>query len=429
VALFYLAIGLSLLIVGPWRLELGPVRATASSLRRPLLLGVPSLLLALALSAVVRRSVVRHWTLTFYLVAAVVMWLFTLGPAISYLGHDTGFAGPFLALMQLPGADGLRVPARFWIVVVLSLSTAAGLVIARLTTGRQARVTAILVAVLGAGILADGWVPVIPVVAAPQLGVPAITLVGHTVLDLPIGDTFDIPGTYFAATGGWHSVNGYSGYYPNYSDALVRGANSGDDAAFEPFRAMGDLDVLVSSKEGQFRPVLERQPGVRVITQNDRVIHYFLPQRGTANAGNTAGRQLAIAAVSSTCAPSQLPLATDRQDETRWLCGPESVPHAVVIDLGRAVPVGAVVNGVGRFNGDNPSALTVETSTDGSSWQPAWQGSLLGQTIRAGLRSPLSLRITVPFAPRSARYIRLTHPAEKDYYWSIAELEVWSGHS
>jgi hypothetical protein len=427
IALFYLAIGVSLLVGGPWRIELAGIHASATSLRRPLMLGLPSLAIVAGSSMSVRRAIGRQWTLAFYLLSAIVMWLFALGPSISYMGHDTGAVGPFFALMQVPGADGLRVPARFWMIVVLSLSTVAGLVIASLSAGRRATATAALVVIVGGGILADGWVPVIPMVAAPDLGVPAITLTGRTVMSLPIGDTLDIPGTYFAATGGWRTVNGYSGYGPSYYPALNYAVRFEEGTAFEVFRTLGDLDVLVSSKAGRLRAMVEGQPGVRVVTQNEQVMHYVLPRRGRADVGDTAGQRLRVSAVTSDCGAPLLPLASDGHEQTRWVCGPENVARALLIDLGQVVAVGAVVNGLGQFNGDFPPELTVETSSDGTSWQPAWQGSLLAQAIRAGIRSPASLRIVVPFAPRAARYVRLTHPAAKDYYWSIAELEVWSG--
>ncbi len=429
VAIFYLSIAISLIVLGPWRLELAGMRATATSLRRPLSLGLPALFLVMALTPGIRDTLRRQWTLVFYLLGTVLMWLCALGPNIFYMGRDTSAVGPFLALMQLPGADGLRVPARFWIIAVLGLSVVAGLVTARLAAARNRPLARALVAVAAVAILADGWVTVLPVATAPVLPVPAVTLAGRTVMELPIGDTLDIPSTYFAATGGWRMINGYSGYHPSYYPALNYAVRFEEGTAFEPFRALGDLDVLVSSKAGRLRALVENQPGVRVVTQNEQAIHYVLPQSGSTEAGDTAGQQVPVASALSSCGAQLMSLATDKQDATRWVCGPENVARSVLIDLGRVTTVGAVVNGIGQFNGDFPPALTAETSTDGTSWQPAWDGSLLAQAIRGGLRSPASQRIVIPFTPRPARYIRLTHPAAKDYYWSIAELEVWSAHS
>jgi hypothetical protein len=89
---------------------------------------------------------------------------------------------------------------------------------------------------------------------------------------------------------------------------------------------------------------------------------------------------------------------------------------------------GAVVDRIDRYVDQFPRDLIVQTSVDGVTWTPAWQGSLAGQTIRGGLDDPKSIRIVVPYAPRMTRYIRLRHPAGQDY-WVISELEVWSSNT
>jgi hypothetical protein len=248
------------------------------------------------------------------------------------------------------------------------------------------------------------------------------------VLHLPVSDPVDIPATYFAAIGGWQSINGYSGYSPNYYPALSYAVRFEEGTAFDAFREYGDLDVIVPSKASRLVALVDKQPGVRTISQDGMAVHYVLPRRGAVGDGSTTGQRLAVQGLTSACNARGLRLATDGNEQTRWVCGPENQPRTVLVDLGQPLTVGAVVNGVGAYNGDFPPELTVETSIDGNAWQPGWQGSLLAQTIRAGISSPRSLRIVVPFTPRPARYIRLTHPAAEDYYWSIAELEVWSDH-
>ena len=77
-----------------------------------------------------------------------------------------------------------------------------------------------------------------------------------------------------------------------------------------------------------------------------------------------------------------------------------------------------------------PRELDVATSADGVTWSPVWHGSVLAQAIRGGIASPSSLRLTIPFTPRDARYIRVEHPADREgYYWWISELEVWSNNT
>ena len=90
--------------------------------------------------------------------------------------------------------------------------------------------------------------------------------------------------------------------------------------------------------------------------------------------------------------------------------------------------VGSVVPALGEFYNDFPRRLAVETSLDGEAWQPAWEGSVRWETIEAALLDPVAMRVVVPFAPRPARYVRLRSLSQHDvWYWSIAELEIWSG--
>ena len=84
-------------------------------------------------------------------------------------GRDLG-AGPYTWLLEfVPGFDGLRVPARFLMLVALFLSVLAGLGAAALLRLRQRQVAIVLIAAGMAGILFEAWVapmrtnqPVVP---------------------------------------------------------------------------------------------------------------------------------------------------------------------------------------------------------------------------------------------------------------------------
>ena len=80
--------------------------------------------LALAVIGVVwawRRPSVKFW-----LLSAVVFWLFTLGPSLRVNGHDTGVPLPFALLAQLPFFKGNRYPSRYSVMLMLSVAVLAG---------------------------------------------------------------------------------------------------------------------------------------------------------------------------------------------------------------------------------------------------------------------------------------------------------------
>jgi hypothetical protein len=176
--------------------------------------------------------------------------------------------------------------------------------------------------------------------------------------------------------------------------------------------------------------LVEKQAEVKEVDRQNDWVHFRLPRRGREEDGRESGTRVPIARVDSPCAATALRLALDDNPVTRWVCGPTLDEQRVEVDLGAAKTIGAVVNNIGRYYDQFPPEMIVETSVDRATWMPAWTGTLVAQTIRSGIENPDKLRVVIPFVPRAARYIRLRHPAERtEYYWTIAELEVWEGNT
>jgi len=87
--------------------------------------------------------------------------------------------------------------------------------------------------------------------------------------------------------------------------------------------------------------------------------------------------------------------------------------------------VSGVEMSIGRYVGDFPLELRVDTSTDGLSWSPAWSGRTGLLVFDAFLRDPYGVPLRVAIAPRAARFVRLTQTGlEMVHDWSIAELRI-----
>jgi hypothetical protein len=423
VAVVYAALVASVLIIGPWRIDWGLLQVSTTTIRKPLMVLLGALIAALALSPGVRAALRRSSSLGFYLVAAVATWLLALGPTLTFMEVPTGVAGPFSWLLALPGVDGLRVPARFWLMTSLCLSVVAGLLIADLLARRSRVVTAVATALVGAAVLADGWAGPIASQPAPAPAPDAAALRNGLVIELPLGGYGDIAAQWRAINGGWTLVNGYSGWGPNYYAAIALASRFEEDAVLLPFQRDRELSVLVGRGEARLIALVERQPGVQRVAQNETLLQYRLPRR--PHPASRAGTPVSIATVETPCDAATLPLARDRDLTTRWVCPPGAARQELAIDLGRVQPVGAFVQGMGRFSWEAPRALVVETSVDGQSWEPAWSGSVLESTILGGIADPNSLRVVVPFSPRPARYLRV-RPDMPDpgFHWTIAEVDV-----
>jgi hypothetical protein len=427
--LVFAAAACSVIVAGPWAFTLGPLRISASSIAKPVMLATATSLLGLAMSPGIRAAARGSSTSGFYLVAALLTWLLALGPTLTFMGEPRGFQAPFALLMYLPGVEGLRVPARFWLLTTMCLAMLVGLLAASLLQGRRRLTVAAGTIVASALLLSDGWVNRIPAAPIPQAVPDARALRGGTVLTLPMGPVRDIAAEFRGVTGGWRSINGYSGYFPRYYVALADAARDEEEAVVVPFLARGDLHVILTEEARRLRDMIERQPGAVMTAAREGVIQYRIPRRAALPRWDDKGERLPIQRLTASCEMLAVPRAADGDERTRWECGPQRPGHEIEIDLGRSLPVSAVVQNLAEYNTNYPRHLLLETSVDGASWVAAWDGSVRSLLIAQTIERPGPwVSVTVPFPARQARYIRLRQMAADQLLpWSIAELEVWSG--
>lgn len=423
VALVYAIIVASILTAGPWQVSAGFIELSASDIDKPFLVSLAAAVAALLLTLATRaRS--PFSTLAFYLFAAVVMWLFALGPTITFLGEQSGRSGPFMLLQVLPGVGGLRVPARFWLMAVTCLAVAGGMVLAEVVRRGGRRVTLPLVIVAGSALLADGWIARIPAVQVPQAPPDAAVLRGNVVLQLPMDPFSDIAATWRAVTGGWRSVNGYSGYAPNYYEALRLAAERGEDAMFRPFQQDHQLHVVVAEDDAVSMAAIQRQGGAVLTGRGGGLSQYRLPRR-EARADPPPGDSRPVVSVHSPCTGEDITRLIDGDERTSWECPGASDVQEVTLDLGSRVGVGAILYSVGAHSWNVPAQLAIDTSIDGVVWEDARSGSVLGEFIEGGLSDSALLGAVLRFPPRTARYVRIRPlAAPAGSVWWITELEV-----
>lgn len=374
--------------------------------------------------AAARRSAITG----FYFAAAAATWILTLGPFPRLLGTKFLSQAPFLWLMELPGIAGLRVPARFWMMTIICLIVAMGVLMADVLKRRSRRAAAAIVAAAAFGFVIDGWTA-IPVQAAPDAAPNPGLLRGTTTLELPLGDVGrDAAPMFRAVTGGWRTVNGFSGYEPAHYAPLRLAASVEDDALLIPFLRRGDLHVIVRDDAPGLQAMVERQPGVTLIGRGPRLTQYHLPRRSTTVAAPVLGERLDIRGLTASCAQDRVNNVTDGDLRTRWECGPQEGDEEMTVDLGGLVAAGGVVHSLGPYTMDFPRRFAIETSPDGATWESAWSGTVIDAALAAALEDPRAVRLLLPFRPRAARYIRLRQVGrDRTFYWSVAELEIWSG--
>ena len=232
-------VGLLLTIIvmvsGGFTVRLGPISLRVRSYARSLQGAAIALVALVAISRRgraflrgVRGSVVGYCTLA----ALAAFWL-SLGPKVT-IGRRVHGAGPYLWLYRyVPGFDGLRVPARFGMLVMLFLTVLAACGAAEVARRRRWGRRAILVAgllvlvesapmpiELNANDLPDGLNPP-PARVYAGAGVPAAYQFARglpdtaVIAEFPFGaDAYELRYVYYS-TAHWHPIlNGFSGGYP-----------------------------------------------------------------------------------------------------------------------------------------------------------------------------------------------------------------------
>ena len=422
VALFYLAIAIAVWLTGGWRWDLGPVRLSAMHLEKPASI---ALLCVLAAGAISRRFVAALLgasPLGFYTAAALLTWLLTLGPTPTLMLTRVLHWAPYGVLMNLPGLAGLRVPSRFWMMTVLCLAVTAGLLLASVLKGRSVRVAWLVTIACAFGLLLDGWARW-PLDAVPAMVPRPERLAGSIVLELPLGNPGrDVGAVFRAVTGGWRTVNGYSGFEPLYYGILRNASRNEDGSMLEAIRKATAFTVIVPKDAPRLLQIVAQQRGAIAIADGGERVEYRVPRAPDLS----LGAPLTIGPITASCATDDIALMTDGDTDTRWTCGFQAEnEHEITVDLGRDAPVAAVVTQLGRHADDFPRHLLVTTSRDRKTWEPAWNGDVLDPLLAATMQDPAALPLTVQFAARRARYVRLQRLDQGlAARWSIAELAV-----
>ena len=421
----------SAVVVGPWRLE--PFGIRLLSVANPVKPLTFSLVLALLLaltSPALRRAYLTASVIGFYAVAGFVMWLLSLGPAPTLMGHPLMYRGPYALLMYMPGFNSLRVPARFWMTVTLCLAVIGAMVFARLTE-RLGRLALAATAVVTFGILADTWMAAMPL-AVPPKAFPALACGGGSrgpIVELPLGDTYgDVAAMYRQMSHARPVVNGYSGYFPPHYAALRFGLTLRDQDVLTQLAAHGVTDVIVNRETdagGKWDAYVASHPRAVLVCAEGKQSLYRVAPAQASKPPVVSGTPLPIAVIRPNVNETNVAAMIDKDRTTRWESGPQTTRTAVEVDLGGVHTVIGIDLLLGPFVGDFPRGLIVDASEDGQAWTEIWSGSSAGLAFVGAFESPRDVPLRYRFAPTRARLLRMRLTKDDDtYYWSIAEMKV-----
>ncbi len=428
----FAAVAIVARMAGPWRLEWGWLTVSVTVPYKPLSLSAAFAIGAIALSPTLRAAFRRRSALAFYLIAAAVLFLCSLGPKPTLFGEQVLYEPPYAWLMHLPFfADTVRVPARFGMLGMLALSVAGSLAFRRLTSLTRHRVALLLVVI--AGIVADGWIRGLPLPAVRQGGFrippgdrPA------AVMELPLGDLWrDTAAMYRTTFHGTRTINGYNGYEPSYYQVLRRALAARDHTVLTALASFGPLlvssDNHVDDGGEPWASFLSNHPDVSRLNDHGNWTLFWLPlkRRGPPQ-DRCASTPLAITAAFDAHGQVDAATLTDQNPATRWITShSQRAGDVLVLDLGRVQRVSGLVVSMGSAAVLYPGALNVATSFDNVTWETGFVGNMGGSAFRAALKNPRDARISIPLGGMAARFVRLRlEQSEPLYPWAVADVAV-----
>jgi hypothetical protein len=353
-------------------------------------------LAALAFIAVRRGSAdSSRSTIVFYAGATLLMSALTLGPGGSG-DEPASLLRPFSWLLWLPGFDGIRVSARFAMLVMLCLAVTAGLGLARLelVTGRW---RALVAAFAIAGLLVDGATEPVPVLSPPgRIALPNVNQ--PAVVELPLDNIYvSVAAMYRGIFHQQPVVNGYSGHFPPHYNVLSLSLARGDTSGLI-FLARQRPQVIVINDNLDpghgYRRMIEGIPAIKALGITAGGSTYLLPPQPLP-------RVPPVGAV----------LPAQSRDAGRFL---------LEFDLGEVRRLGAVEFPLRHRYANLGARLRIEVSDDGASWREAWAGWTGGLALEATLADPRSAPIRIVMPGEKGRYVRV-YPASN---WMKDELVV-----
>jgi hypothetical protein len=413
---------------GGWHLSVAGASITTS---RPYK-SVSAAVWFFAAAALIRPRLIDGWRrrspLLFYALAALLMFVFALGPVAKAFGARFLYAAPYAWLMQLPGGHALRVPARFATLVGLCLSQAAALTFVRLTRARSSRV---VVAVLSVAIALDGWVPKLKTEPVPN-GVDLAGLEAQAaVLELPNADLYaDTTAMLRATSHGRPVVNGFSGYQPPHYAFVQQGIRDFDATVFPALTRFGPLLVVVNRAKddgGRHRESIEKLATASLARNLPGESIFLLPASPADPLESAADGPLTIRSITALDMNERVAALVDQDEGTFWTGTRGRSPSGLRIEFQERVTISRVELDLGPGTFAYPEGVQVR-AVDGSGSPPAivWEGGTAGPAILAALRDPVRIPLALNLASRPATdRLIVTFEENEKVAWRIAEVRVY----
>src|SRR4051812_1683461 len=417
----------------------------------------PGLVIAILAAAALWAGRLRRRFAWLYAALAVTAFVLSLGPEPAAWSHRLSSSGPYLWLARtVPGMDGLRVPARIAVLVLLSLCVLAAIGISRLLANVRGPRRVAAVAVVAAAVFAEGWAAPLQMAPFDHRGRSGDRSGYRWLAQQPPGGVIELPilewsiaptltFQYATLMHGHPIVNGYSGYGSTLQEFLGGPASPFNDPA-----AIGDaLDVLravgvryiVAHPRDFADPGFGAEVAAAIRSRGDVASEAFRSDdliaftlRGmegpAAEAAGPSAHRLGPADFRATAsdAGDRLALAFDGDGDTRWLTGrAQSGDEWIALRFDPPRDVARLeLQVAARSFGDYPRALTIESAGENGATSVLYRAPMIVPFARAlatGAALP-AIALSLPPNRTATLTIRQTGRTRR-WFWSVHELAVF----
>jgi len=407
-----------------------------------------------------------------YLTMAILSWLFSFGPVISFRGIGL-LTGPYNLLYRfLPPFRLMRAPARFSIMLSLSLSVLAGLALASFLNSRKIAFPKKPLLILIAGLILCEQISIpLPLAPLPDKGRPpeiyptiASLPAEKVLLELPLPDSRlnyyqEALPMYYSLFHRHRIVNGYSGFIPPAYSILQEAMESFPSEATLALLERLKIDLVLVHTKG-YRPekgkeIMEnlKSWGHRLVLidqkQDDFLYQFVRDEAGEKNrlyfknkfSLKSQEKFLSEAELLSRLtwlkdknnwkiwASSNVVnarLAVDNSLDTGWsTAGLQQKNDFFWIDFGHEIWLAEVRLYLKNKLFDYPRHFQVEVSSDNINWEKiAFYSNYFPYFDLETIEDLASYHVKIVLPLTRLRFLRFNLTADHPlYHWSIQEIE------
>ncbi len=394
-----------------------------------------------------------------YCAVGLVGFVLSLGLELTYSSTGLLESGPYDWLLRVvPGLDGLRVPARWAVLVFLALTVLAALGVRRIVDLVPRRPARALCLAISTVFIIEGChqvhlepFPQRPI--APERAAydwlrsrpPGAAVIYPIQPRDPVVNTMRY--VYRTLEHRHPIVNGYSGFGTTLVQTLT--LQQRDFASYgDILRGLRELDVrYVVVHEHRFQDTswMRATDGPTLIAairaQGDQLVTRY--RFGTSSVfellpwnppdvdptEDQTPIDLSTLAVAASHEPRQLRNAFDGDDDTRWTTElPQAGNEWVELTFDQPTDVAHVRLSMASSPHDYPRRLVIEGSGDGRSYTELYQGPAFpGFALGLAHDDDTALESDIALPPNRSRTLRLRQTGSSpDFYWSIHNMELWA---